>query len=69
MYQPLPPNDSGEFYGVGGLSSFGLSYEESSIQGVTKETATEIVRVCNDNPEFVKNFIAGIKTILGLIVV
>jgi hypothetical protein len=66
VYQPLPPQPDGKFYGVGGLTIFGLTSDEARIQGVDKQTASEIARVCNDNPEFAKNFVIGIKSKLGL---
>lgn len=64
VYQPMAPTADGKFYGVGGLGNFGLTYEEASIKGITKSDAEEIVRVCNESPEFAANFVRGIKKAL-----
>lgn len=65
VYQPLPPQDDGKFYGVGGLHLFGLDFDER-LQGITKKDAEEISKVCNEDPEFAASFVRAIKTRLGL---
>lgn len=66
VFQPIPPQADGKFYGVGGLHLFGLDFDEARLQGVTKEDAKEIVRVCNTSPEFAASFVRGIKKKLHL---
>lgn len=64
VYQPDRPRPDGKFYGVGGLQVFGC--DESNLKGLTLKDATEIKRVCNDNPEFAKSFISQIRHRLDL---
>ena len=66
VYQPLPPQEDGKIYGVGGLTLFGLNSDEARLVGITKSDAEEIVRVVNQNPEFAVSFVRGIKTKLGI---
>ncbi len=66
VYQPLPPRADGNYYGVAGLEQFGLEFDEARLQGVDKQSAKEIARVCNENPEFAASFVQGIKEKLGL---
>ena len=66
VYQPLPPQEDGKFYGVGGLVSYGLSFDEASLQGVTKSDAEEIVRVVTGSPQFAASFVRGVKKSLNL---
>ena len=66
VYQPDPPRPDGKFYGVGGLTSFGIDYDESVVKGVDKQTAEEIVRLCNDHPDFAKSLVSGIKSQLDI---
>lgn len=61
VYQPLPPREDGKFYGVGGLHLFGLDFDEAKMDGITRNDAEEIARVCNETPEFAASFVRGIK--------
>ena len=54
VYQPLPANTKGgRCYGVSGIDNI-------AFRGVTKNTAKEAVNVCNENPEFARNFLIGL---------
>ena len=65
VYQPMPPQPDGKFYGVGGLHLFGLTIDDAKFDGVDKTSAEEVARVCNENPDFAANFIRGLKAKLG----
>ena len=62
VFQPLPPQPDGKYYAVCGLEVFGFSVDGSCIEGLTKRTAEEIARICNESPEFAASFIRGIKS-------
>lgn len=60
IYQPLPPQKDGKYFGVGGLHTCGLPFAAPSIVGVTKVDAEKIVRVFNNkevNPEKFLEFV------------
>ena len=66
VFQPHPPRTDGKHFGVGGLMAFSLSYEEASFNGLDKETAQEIVRTVNKNPEIAAILVRTLKAELGL---
>lgn len=45
IYQPLPPQKDGKYFGVGGLHTCGLPFDVPEIVGVTKEDAEKIVNL------------------------
>ncbi|MEO1892486.1 MAG: hypothetical protein ABGX84_06715 [Alcanivorax sp.] len=59
VYQPMAPRPDGKFYGVGGLAAFGLSYDESNIQGITKQRAEGIAAACNQFPSRARSIAAA----------
>ncbi|MCR8922693.1 hypothetical protein NO559_07920 [Dasania sp. GY-MA-18] len=59
VYQPLPPQSDGKFYGVGGLHLF--VGHDISLKGITKADAQKIARLCNDTPVDSGDLIAWAK--------
>lgn len=49
VYQPMPPQDDGKFYGVGGLHLFGVDWD-LRLKGITKTDAEKVARLCNETP-------------------
>lgn len=60
VYQPLPPQKNGMFYGVGGLHNFGLGFD-FDMRGITKQCAEFIARTCNENPSNAATFVCEFK--------
>ena len=61
VYQPFGIGENkGKIYGVGGIPG------RLSLRGLDKQSATEIVRVMKDNPEFAVSFSDGIRKKLKL---
>jgi len=60
VYQPLPPQEDGKFYAVGGLHTFGLGID-FDIKGITKECAAFVTRVLNAKPETAATFAKEFK--------
>ena len=65
VYQPMPPQEDGRFYGVGGLELFGIEFDDAVLTGITKSDAEEVVRIVNANPDFAASFICQIKSFFG----
>ena len=61
VYQPLPPQKDGRFYGVGGLYLFDIDFDDAVLRGVTKEDAEKIARHCNDQPKNAAAFVEWVK--------
>ena len=66
VYQPFPPQADGKSYGVGGLTAFGLDYDDADIRGIDRDTAREIVRVVNENPGFACSLVRGFRENLDI---
>ena len=60
VYQPLPPQEDGKFYAVGGLHTFGLGFD-FDMRGITKQCAEFIVRICNKDPSSAATFVCEFK--------
>lgn len=45
VYQPMPPQEDGRFYAVGGLHIFGIHEDEARLVGITITDAEEVVRL------------------------
>lgn len=63
VYQPLPPQNDGKFYAVGGLHNFGFDFD-FQIKGITKECASFVARTLNGNPENAEAFAREFKSSL-----
>lgn len=68
VYRSSPQNPKGEFYGVGGLANFGLSYNEAKLEGITKNDAQKIASIVNENPNLAVDFIRCMKSLYKIFV-
>lgn len=59
-YQPFPPQEDGKYYGVGGLHTLGLGFD-FRLDGITKQCAEFIARVCNEKPHTASTFVCEFK--------
>ena len=60
VYQPMPPQDDGKFYGVGGLHLFGVDIDHR-VKGITKADAQKVSDLCNQNPAGAVDFIEWVQ--------
>lgn len=60
VYQPMPPQEDGRYYGVGGLSSFNVD-PDIRLVGISKIDAEMIAHWCNKHPAKAEDFILTVK--------
>jgi hypothetical protein len=65
VYQPMPPQEDGRFYGVGGLHTLGVSFCESDLRGLTKKDAEKIASDCNESPECADEIVSSVLRMMA----
>ena len=60
VYQPMPPQEDGKFYGVAGLHLLGVEIDRR-VTGITKSDAEKVARACNENPVDAVDFIEWVQ--------
>ena len=60
VYQPMPPQEDGKFYGVGGLHQLGVDIDHR-VKGITKADAQKIAEQCNQKPADAAQFIEMVQ--------
>lgn len=65
VYQPMPPQADGRFYGVGGLHTLGVSFAESDLRGLTKKDAEMIAAACNEYPEGAAAIVSSVRRMMA----
>ena len=65
VYQPMPPQADGRFYGIGGLHQFGIDFDEASLKGLTKKDAEKIAADCNENPEAAAAIVSSVRQMMA----
>lgn len=65
VYQPMPPQEDGRFYGVGWLHTLGVSFAESDLRGLTKKDAEMIAAACNEYPEGAAAIVSSVRDMMA----